>query len=405
MTNATSRAQDDRSRRRADELDQLARQVARARLSVPVDDVTGARRHPTFDEVADHLHRAGVKGIASANDARRLYRRALERGLVSIRVVDERVRPERIGEDPDLSAQLSELGQRQLGRPDVWVRVFDVPDDESDAGDHVQEVLGWAAGSEWLRRDLGTGDRMALTGGRAVVAAVDALLQTRGLSGVRILAITGSSEQGTGRVAGASLDADSVVRRIVSESEPDQRPQDVRYVTLPLALRPDVMERDNPDGFLYRVGRHLSPDWWREHTPAFTLLGVARVSRTHSANHPLFVSQNPFLKRLIGELDDLLERHETASGLVIGEMSHQLWVAHPRKGALYRRAGELCEQINDRMVGPGLAAIGHSRKRVVLGGGRQKVEVIRSLLRGDTPCHPTNLYTDAGTARAILSES
>lgn len=386
----------------SDAADERAVAVVRERLSwVEGAKPSGRTGHPPWAHVADAVAAATGQTLSGRN-AGKLYDRAFDRGLVELEVVDRRADPPEpvAGRDDDLSQALEDAVRAlhpRRGR-DFKAHVLTLTGPAtSDAALHA--ALGTYAGGHVLAPDVMERDRIAVTGGRAVVAAIDALIDQRGLGGTALYALTGCSERGSGVVAGSSLDADSVVRRAVSTAEGDAAPRQVRYMTLPLAVPATVMKGSQ---IRDEIGHYLDPSWWKRKAPITVVMGAAIVHRSVASGHPLFVSRNPFIGETLAKLVELLDA-TAHDELVVGEVAHRLWVAHADDEEIGARAERLCKKINVNMVAPTFATLALGRRRLLVAGSSAKVPVVESLLRGGTdPFRPSDLVVDADAGAELI---
>lgn len=370
------------------ERDDLARWVVKQRF------VGVVRNGPPLSmaEVFAAAQRDG-KAISSPRDAQRLYWRAFEEGLVQVEVRDTPRRLVELNEDHRLGDRLTRAVRATTASAAHFVaRVvnLDLPTGAND--DEVQRQLGAHCGRTYLTSEISDGDRLALAAGRAVAAAMEGLVEGRGLGGLSLYSLTGSAERGLGAVAGSSLDADSLIRWSCAACGPDELPDKVRYVTLPQGLPEQVMQRGGREGdFLREVAGFLLEDWWMKRRPDVVLLGVSPLDRSLHDKHPLWITRNPFLRDDLKRLTEVLEAHHE-SGLEVGEVALRLWVTNPSGTPGADQAAALCARLNARTVGPTYEALRHGRRRVVIAGGRSKANVIESLLRGDAGgCVPSLL--------------
>jgi hypothetical protein len=339
------------------ELDVLARSVVRLRLRATPDG-----NHPSFKEVAARALCEGLD-VRDERDAHDLYTRALADGLVGIEVLDGRRKAASSAENAPLGRQLTDAVRQALGSRTSWFEAHVVEasypaGDLAAEDDSVHEQLGWHAGCVWLSREVASGDRIGVAAGRAAVWTISGLLETRGLDGLALYALSGASERGIGAVAGRSLDADSVVRHAVASCvRTEHTPEKVRYTTLPLALPEETLGRGSPNGLLHQAAHHLLDDWWAERRPEVAVLGFASVGR--DPRHPLALTQNALVLEKVGELKRLTETYGD-DGLVIGEVAHHLWVACDPGTPGADAAARLVNELNRLLVAPTPAALGRS---------------------------------------------
>lgn len=386
-----------RKHRGAAQRDDLARWVVRKRFEVLA---THGAEH-SMEQVAEAADAEGVD-VRSAKDAYRLFWHAIDGGLIRIHIQDTPRRSEH-KEDGALGSRLTQLardGCPALRR--VQVRVVRVAHGaETLSDDELHLRLGDHAGRAFLATELVDGDRLAVTAGRAVAAAIQALSEERGLGGLTLYAMTGSTERGVGAVLGTSLDADSLVRNAVAGCAPGEVPR-VRLVTLPAGLPDTFMQRTGAEGeFLRETAGYLLEDWWVKRKPQVTLLGASPLSSDLVGKHPLWITRNPFIRKGLDKMTKVLSDHE-ADGLCIGEMALRLWVISAPDTPGAEEAAAICEELNTRLVGPTFDALSHGRKRIVVAGGPQKVELLESLLRGGTaPCFPSVVFIDHEAATLL----
>lgn len=406
------------SKRSADDRDTLARLCARLYYEERL----------TAEVICTQLKADGhdVRGV---RDVRSLIDRALTARLVRVRVEHSGKAP---AIDPNLGNELAvAAGLRKavvitssLAGDDGWAS----PDPARrmqafrDA-DQLHVQLGGPA-AQHLLDTLRTGDTVGIGPGRgtgSTMLALKSLVVGRPITvpDLRVFSLSGKvwiqawDERGTSRDFLDSDDNALLFGRALGVKD-----ENLKLAGLPLFIDATGETADN---LIRTVTPHLLGDDWRAELGGrgpdldVAVFGVGAVmslgshyAMCHRGPHAGVVKEIAELREVVEEIAQLRRESDAPEPpLAIVDIGDRFWLwSNAPETDLHRRAEEIVDCLNDKMVSVSFAKLQAGRERLVVAGGSQKYDGVLALLAKGRRIgvEATVLVTDEVTATRLLED-
>lgn len=392
------------------EVDQYARIAARLRYATGGTPLSNKQLQVELNKILAERNPSPAIPAFTPHRASELVSRALREELVELRVHD-RFPPRAVRSDRERAIALAEALYKDNPGPVPYIEVTrPIPRDEMDDARHA--YVGVTA-AERIGPDLGRGDRLVVSAGRAVSSCMRTLATRFApqLAQVhRLYALTGGIDGAAGLEAGTFRDADSIVNMVVRILSSEYPTFKHRRTLLPAA----ALTSDETKMLVKRFAKFLT-DWHPDHaegrlrTPDRLIAGVGLIQHSTglaSGNNPYLQDQSP---RVVDDGThqrlDTLERYESGYGLRFGEVGHHIFActtsgAKPEQ--LPERVSQAIANINGVTIGPTLENLNAVKRLSLIAAGRKKASVIKYLLSADSPVTPTQVFIDAEICDTIL---